>query len=165
MPRVRDCLERTTSQTTKLHKQTVNHISPLDLGEYKYLRNIGLIIGPLVRKQQCTGRECSHLVGDLERRVSTRDQIRNRSSGLFEHVNCSLLPPPLSNLRQKKLRAREPWSHADQRDRQSSRTAGHGTNTPGFRRISYSRQIDGFLLSDCFVAASTPGFDSSCCWL
>ena len=89
VPRVRDCLERTTSQTTKLHKQTVNHISPLDLGEYKYLRNIGLIIGPLVRKQQCTGRECSHLVGDLERRVSTRDQIRNRSSGLFEHVNAA----------------------------------------------------------------------------
>jgi hypothetical protein len=30
-----------------------------------------------------------HLVGDLERRVSTRDQINNRSSGLFEHVNAA----------------------------------------------------------------------------
>jgi hypothetical protein len=39
---------------------------------------------------------------------------------------CSLLPPPLSNLRQK-LRARAiSWSYADQRDRQSLRT-GHDT--------------------------------------
>jgi hypothetical protein len=83
--------------------------------------------------------------------------------------NTSMQPPPPAAAVDGRSSEPEPspWSYADQRDRQSPRTAGQCAryHTPGFRRISHSRQIDGFLLNDCFVAASTPGFDSSSCWL
>jgi hypothetical protein len=127
LPRVRDCLERDnfTNQTAQNRPSITSLLLiPVSINIFETSASLDHL-SESIRARDVNVPSCRRL--GTTSFDSRSDQ--NRSSGLFEHVNAassrrSCLPYGRSSEGEPEP---YPWSYADQRDRQSPRTAGHNT--------------------------------------